>query len=109
MPINLTAPFDPGELDGDYSQFKILHFTMNVQAGKITIVGTYGNTAGGVFTPGVAAPVKTWEVAGQALLDMIALMPEAGEKLYDGVARVLYDYIQQAEQPSSRLEGAVVS
>lgn len=55
MPLDLTTPFQTGDLDpnGPYSQVKIVKMTHDSVAETIEIQVEYGNTALGEWEPGV--------------------------------------------------------
>lgn len=99
MPILLTTPYDPGSLDPgrSYTHARINEFRFAI--GRfIELRVARGYLDGGVFIEG-KAPVEQVVIRDNPkaqtadLSELIAKMPADGEGLYQGVGRVLYEYL----------------
>jgi hypothetical protein len=111
MPILLTTPFNPGDLDPGktYPRAKIYSMKWIDQIpGEIQpAVGVVSNIlielawgdlvdgAPGTWFSGKAAPRKTFMVAGDDYTTMLQslITPEDSGLIYAGVKRVLYQYL----------------
>ena len=96
MPILLTTPFNPGDLDKGhtYPLVNIVSVHILKEQEKIAIEYQFGSMADGVWTPGPAAPTKQFVVITED--DYAAVVKQAansGELIYEGVKRVLYQYL----------------
>jgi len=94
MPIQLTTPLPViPELDPSvtaYNQVTIISF--NYRANKLELVCVYGNTQSGEWRSG-NIPRRTFVIEGAEFTSIIAEMPQAGETLFQGASRVLYEYL----------------
>ena len=109
MPIVLTNPFNPGELDSKtYPEAKIIEFRMGIEHQKVfQITFEYGETIDGVWNRGKVTPqtilIRDNPRAGASdYTDMIVANPD----VYRSVAAILY---QKLLDSVSRLSGSVSS
>lgn len=95
MPLLLTTPFEPGDLDpgAHYTHLKVEWFAMLVPDLKLELVTTYGTQAGAVYTKGVASPNKKYDIAGPDFFTMVQKLPHDGETIYNAAARELYEWL----------------
>jgi len=113
MALLLTTAVSPGDLEGfDYDRVKIVDFQLKTEAKYIRFVVEYGTIQDSKWVAGMFQPVgfpKDYAIrdmigqvdgAGDPIpdvtdfTDMVASLPTDGaELLYDGVARVLYQWL----------------
>ena len=99
MPLQLTTPLNVGAVDvnSPYQQVKILEFTMQPQAGRISLVVLHGNTISSSWVPGKAiegTTVKRFQIDGDDYQALVAsTSAAAGEIYYDKVASLLYQWL----------------
>lgn len=95
MPIQLTTPFNPGDLDPGktYPIVKILDHTVDSRGGLITIHTAYGYLVDGVWQQGIMSRVETTQISGQDYLDMGAEVPDGIKSRHDDTADALYQYL----------------
>lgn len=96
MPILLTTPYDPGDNNPGvtYPRAKITGFSHS--NGVIGFGVTYGDLVDGVpgtWERGTGSPAKSFTIEGADYSAMVAEVATAGEKIYDEVARVLYEWL----------------
>lgn len=101
MPINLATPFNPGDLDpqwsvSGYQEVMISSFKLDLYRKTIDITCDYGNTVSGVFVKGVV-PSKHILIADSGdnlhYTNMTMEMPEAGETIMQAAGRELYTWL----------------
>jgi len=95
MPIQLTAAFDPGDVDPGvtYPRVIIKSFLCQPLTQEIAVVCEYGSGSSSSWTPGVV-PTQEFLVSGSDYTTMIAELPDSGlEAIYDGAARVIYQWL----------------
>src|SRR5688572_30586049 len=69
MPVLLTAPFNPGDIDPgkQYREAKIVSFRCFIEPQPgVEIIVQHGNTVGGKWVPG-SAPLKTFYIRDQKI------------------------------------------
>lgn len=110
MPVLLTTPFDPGDLDpgNTYPRAKIRSFTWKetfeqIDGGseKTELIGVtfeYGDLdsgQAGTWIAGAATPQKTYDIVGTDYDDMVAEVANSEESyvIYAGAKRVLYQWL----------------
>jgi len=104
MPVLLTQPYNPGDADPEasYLYAKINGFNIDLHGKTITVRIEYGNVVGGVWVRGPASIEKQVLIQNQSADaggpttdydDMISELPEESETIYNGAARVLYEYL----------------
>jgi len=95
------------DANSPYQQFRINKLIIDLRQNWIRIGGVFGNTDGGVWTPGIASAQTHLEfsILGADYAAIIQSTPNEGESLYDGVARSLYEHIQPLD---ARLAGTLV-
>ena len=95
MPLLLTTPLNPGDLDeaGPYTHLKIDWFAMLVPQNMIELVVSYGTMDGSTYTKGAASPAKKYEVMGADYVTMVQKLPQGGETIYNAAARELYEWL----------------
>lgn len=95
MPLLLTTPLNPGDLDpaGPYTHLKIDWFALLVPDNKIELVTSYGTMDGSTYTKGAVSPVTKYEVAGADYGTMVTSLPNEGETIYAAAGRKLYEWL----------------
>lgn len=100
MPILLTNPFNPGDLDEGKTypraQISEIIIDLNEEAPFIRVYYEYGDTVSGVWERGSAAPRKQVVISEEHYQEMVAsgLAIEAeGYRVYNAVKRILYGYL----------------
>ena len=97
MPILLTTPFNPGDLDpgNTYAEAKIKNVYINLHDKCINVAWIAGNTVSGSWVQGAVAQVQDiWIQDGD--YDSIVQEQISGSDngcIYEGVKRVLYNYL----------------
>lgn len=108
MPIQLTNPFNPGDLDPGktYPEAKILEISINTQAKFIRMSAVCGETVSGIWYGGAQSRIFNAMVMGEDYDTMILETTTSGEDhmIYAGVKRVLYQYLLD----EGILEGTIV-
>lgn len=98
MPIQLTTAFQTGDADEqDYSHVAIRKVEVRLEADVIRFHTRHGIYSGGVFTPGKilrGQTAQTFELRGSDYTSILSeLCSSTDEKVYDEVARVLYEWL----------------
>lgn len=103
MPVLLTTPFNPGDLDSGntYPRAHIVSFTINTVTSAptpgpfIDVTYEFGDVVGGVWEKGAASPRRAAVVRGSDYDDMVAEPAIQAESylIYAGAKRVLYQWL----------------
>lgn len=113
MPFLLTTAISPGDLeDFNYDRIKIVNFGLKTELKRVTFTIEYGTVQDNMWTTGRFQPAgfpKEYMIhdinnqvdgSGEALPDstdftdmMTSLPSDAEELLYDGVSRILYQWL----------------
>jgi hypothetical protein len=95
MPIQLTTAKSVGDLDtNDYTHVKVTLYRHDLQNNQIHLTVQHGYMDGGSFVVGERAESQVVVIEGADYGTLMASLPTDGnEKLYDGVARILYQYM----------------
>lgn len=110
MPILLTSSIQTGDLDtsGPYLHVKITDLILDTINKKITVTCFHGNDSGGIWTQGIKARDRFAIKNIPAVLDedgveitpadpqydtIIAIMPGAGETIYQAASKQLYQWL----------------
>jgi hypothetical protein len=95
MPLLLTTPFNPGDIDPGqtYTHAKIEYFGFVAPNNLIEVVLTFGTMAGSVFTKGAVAPNRKYNITGNDFITMVQKLPLGGETTYTAAARELYEWL----------------
>jgi len=96
MPVLLTTPFNPGDMDPGqtYPRANIIFQSIRPEDEVITVQYEFGDVTSGLdWIRGSASPVRTVDFSGE---DYEYLIDEAAEeeedfKIYVGAKRVLYE------------------
>lgn len=106
MPILLTTPGDPGESDPEasYPRVQVLNFTINIRSKIIRFTVGFGDVTEGVWVPGTGLKSRAYEITETDYDTIVAALSQDGEAVYDGAARLLYEWLQTAD---SRFAGTV--
>ena len=99
MPVLLTTAFDPGDLDSGHTYLRatITDYAVLLRNGSPCIIVnyTFGNVVDDQWVRGNAAPSRSATIIGADYDSMIEEAAIEGESynLYQGVKRVLYNYL----------------
>ena len=111
MPILLTTPFDPGELDtGTYPRAKIIRLEIDPEYNWIKMIVQFGDQDGNDWNPGVAGhmEVLVQDTVDPPCTDYTDLVSthtsNNGELTYVAVKRGCYEWLIANE---SRLAGTI--
>ncbi len=108
MPIALTAPFNPGELDEGhtYGRFAIHHYNTDVKNKVVSVYGHFEDFIDDAWVKAELVPARIFHISGDDYDSLAALKPlSLEETLYEGIARITYAHLQAIDV---RLAGAVV-
>ena len=119
----MTGDLDPDAQNGQYAELKIIQQMINTKAAVIELVLEYGNTVDGSWVSGISKPERVqisdgppqmgctdagdpeatppvpanWVEIAPATTDytdlLSSLPTDANELIYDGAARVLYQWL----------------
>jgi hypothetical protein len=97
MPIQLTASYNSGDINGSLTHVKIAEMKIVPDAKRIEAVARMGKIVGGVFQYGVAienVTTKHFTIEGADYDTMIAETSAAADEVYyDEEARLLYEWL----------------
>lgn len=97
MPIQLSVPFNPGDLDPGktYPQAKIKNINIDLDSKAIIISWTYGEEINNVWAVGSASkPKEVWIRGDDYNTIIMSLISESdNDIIYEGIKRVLYQYL----------------
>jgi len=110
MALQLTVPIDVGDLDSnDYTHVRIIRFALDVMARTIQFQTVEGYIQNGQFVRGRHGRERGWEIqdipvqgvegepgyvaADPAFTILAGTQGEDGQRLYDGVANTLYQWL----------------
>jgi hypothetical protein len=98
MPILLTNPFNPGDMDPGktYPYVKLSFIGIYLTNKQISLQWQYGDEVSGVWTPGkIQAPGCMAQIIEEDYDTVIASETVSGDEgvVYDAVRRVLYSWM----------------
>jgi len=101
MPVLLTTPFDPGDLDPGHTYLRaaitdyVTALHSEGASPQIMVYYTFGDIVEGQFVKGGVAPARSVSISGSDYATIIASLATEEEdySLYEGVKRVLYTYL----------------
>jgi hypothetical protein len=93
MPIQLTNPFNPGDVDAGktYAQAKVVGVNVNVLGNSMRIDCSPGNTTEAVWVSGVIG-FKTLIIEGQAFGAIMGAIP-VDETLHYAIVSRIYQWL----------------
>jgi hypothetical protein len=92
----LTTPYDPGDLDPGqtYPRAKIVVQTIRPDQKAIDLTWSFGDVSGSDWIPGAADPGGQESIIEADYDTVVASLPTDGSELiYNGAARVLYQWL----------------
>jgi hypothetical protein len=109
MPLLLTTPVDTGDLDSfSYDRVKIINFRVDVEGEAIEFEVQFGSVVDNNWVPGLMKRNKRFSIRNEGRLDengdliqgerqeyneVVSSVSLTDELIYDGVARVLYQWL----------------
>ena len=97
MPIQLTIPFNPGDLDPGktYPEAKLIEININLQQKMIRLTAVCGEEVSGIWQGGYMSKTFNVEIKGEDYDTIILETTISGEdhQIYAGIKRVLYQYL----------------
>lgn len=96
MPILLTTPGDPGDNDPGvtYLRAKIDRLNINLRRKNIDVDVSFGDLDGEEWTPGKGLRLRSFVIEGEDYDTMVGELSNDGEKVYDAIKRLLYEWLQ---------------
>jgi hypothetical protein len=93
MPILLTTPYDPGDLDTTtYAQVEIVSLHEEKIQRFFRLYCQYGNTVSSVWTPGVI-DIAQFQIKNTDYTDILNRLPLSGNTGYQTLYKGLYQYL----------------
>lgn len=100
MPILLTTPFNPGDLDKEaakgYPHCQLVSMVHNPLTMGVILVYEFGHCSGEYYetwNKGPGSPSITAEVTGAEVMKMWSLPPQDGETVGQAMRRLTYAYL----------------
>ena len=98
MPLILTTPYNPGDLDSvEYAEARIQRIDIVPGSNQIQLYVEHGNTVDGTWVAGLDQAHKhhlVRDVGGDTdYTTMLSVVPNGTENLYEAIKRVAYQWL----------------